>query len=70
MRAFVIAAAITAAVAIAGVINWQASASPLAGAIPHESAHTAIQLAACDGTTGKDGCGPGTYARGGRCHPC
>ena len=74
MRAFVIAAAITAFMAIGGVIGWQAKAAAPAGVIPHAAAHTPIHLAACDGTTGKDGCGPGSYyrkgAQGSRCYPC
>ena len=74
MRAFVIAAAFTASVAVAGVVGWQANAAAPAGAMPHANVDKPIHLAACNGAAGKDGCGPGTYYRNGaqgkRCYPC
>ncbi len=74
MRALIIAAAVSASVAVAGAIGWQANAAAPAGAIPHANVHKPIHLAACTGTTGKDGCAPGMQyrkgAQGQRCYPC
>jgi hypothetical protein len=40
---------------------------------PHPSPNTtvpSVQLLACNGTTGSEGCGPGWVWNGNRCVPC
>jgi hypothetical protein len=59
MRTFVIAAAVTAALGVAGVIGWQANAAVPAGSIPHAGTYTPILHVGCRGGTGSHGCGPG-----------
>jgi len=57
MRKFVIAAALT--VAIAGIVGWQANAAAPAGAIPQAGPYTPIHPAACSGRDVH--CGPGSH---------
>ena len=59
MRKLVIAATITAAVALGGVAAWQAQAAAPAAAIPEAGPYTPIHPAAC---VGRDvHCGPGSH---------
>jgi hypothetical protein len=59
MRKLVIAAAITAVVALGGIAAWQAQAAAPAAAIPQAAPYTPIHPAAC---SGKDvHCGPGSH---------
>jgi hypothetical protein len=60
VRKFVIVAAITASIAIAGAIGWQANAAAPAGAIPQAAPYTPIHKAECDGRRGEH-CGPGSH---------
>ena len=67
MRRFVIAVAVTATIALAGALGWQASAAAPAAAVPHAGPYTPIHPAAC---VGRDvHCGPGAHwvCGGGRC---
>ena len=74
MRKLVIAAAITAAVAFAGAIGWQASAATPAAPVPQAGPYTPIHPAACGGP-GPD-CPPGRhrvcgpYGHNCWCAPC
>ena len=74
MRKFLIAAGITASVAVAGIVGWQANAAAPAGAIPHAGPYTPIQHADCRGGTAGHGCGAGYYWRNGdrgwACYRC
>jgi hypothetical protein len=74
MRNLVIAAAVTVTLALGGVAAWQAKAAAPAGSIPLAGPYTPIHPAACNGTTGSEGCGPGWHYRNGpqgyRCYPC
>jgi len=65
MRKFAIAAAVTAALGVAGVIGWQANAAVPAGSIPRAGPYTPIQHVGCRGGTGSHGCGAGYYWRNG-----
>lgn len=49
MRKFLIAAAVTATVTVAGVVGWQASAATPAAAVPHAGLYTPVHPAACVG---------------------
>jgi len=59
MRKLLIAAAITASVAVAGAIGWQANAAAPAGAIPQAGPYTPIHPVACRGPDVH--CGPGSH---------
>ena len=74
MRKLVIAAAIIAAVAFAGIVGWQANAAAPAMPVPQAGPYTPIHPAACGGPNidcppGRHRvCGP--YGRDCRCPPC
>ncbi|HTZ38076.1 MAG TPA: hypothetical protein VMB84_18765 [Stellaceae bacterium] len=49
MRKLIVAVAVTAGVALAGVAGWHARAAAPAGAVPQAGAYTPIHPAACGG---------------------
>ena len=78
MRNLIIAIAVTIAIGLSGAFLWKAEAAGAAGAVPHGLSgpvSTPVKPAACNGTTGYYGCGPGytRYCNGAGycwCGPC
>jgi hypothetical protein len=74
MRNLVIAAAVAAGLAFAGIVGWQANAAPPAAPVPLAGPHTPIHPAACQGRNvdcppGRHRvCGP--YGHNCWCAPC
>lgn len=66
MRKLMVAAAVAMTVAMGGAALWQADASGAAGNLPAVARgmmSKPVRLAACNGTTGGAGCGPGYIRR-------